>query len=98
MDSDYDMKKSTDGDMATALGSMQEAILKKMEEGFAALDIRIKALEEKANDNGLLIKPSDLQLFASSGAATMATELADTVTTSMRLPRTNLLQYSQQLP
>ena len=64
----------------------------------AALDIHIKALEEKANSDGLLIKPADLQPLASSGAATMATELADTATTSMGLPQKNLLQYSQQLP
>jgi hypothetical protein len=34
--------------MAAAIAAMQDTILKKMEEGFTTLLIRIKALEEKA--------------------------------------------------
>jgi hypothetical protein len=44
--------------MATAMATMQDAILKTMEEHFAALDIHIKALEEKAIGDGLMIKPA----------------------------------------
>jgi hypothetical protein len=60
MASDDEKKKSTDGEMATAMATMQDAILKKMEEGFAALEVRIKALEEKAIGDGLVIKPANL--------------------------------------
>jgi hypothetical protein len=52
MPSDYDKKKSTDGDMATTTATMQDTILKKMDEGFASLEKRIKALEEKAICDG----------------------------------------------
>jgi hypothetical protein len=95
-----DEKKATDGDMATTMATMQDAILKKMEEGFAALEVRILALEEKVIGDGLVIKPANLQPLASSGVAATLTapQLADTVTTSVGLPTTNLLQFSQQFP
>jgi hypothetical protein len=91
-------KKTTDGDVATALATMQESLLKRMEEGFAAIDIHIKALEEKAIGDGLMLKPANLQPLNSSGvtAGHMATEFVDTLTTSVGMPFTNLLQYSQQ--
>jgi hypothetical protein len=94
-----DEKKATDGDMAIAMATMQDAILKKME-GYAALEVRIKALEEKAIGDGLVIKPANLQPLASFGeAATLtAQQLADTITTSVGLPTTNLPQFSQQFP
>ena len=100
MASESDKKQATDGDMATAIAAMQEAILKKIEEGFAALDIRIKALEEKAIGDGLVMKPADLQPLTSSGvvATPMAAEVAESLTTLMGLPPTNLPQFSQQFP
>jgi hypothetical protein len=47
---------------------------------FAALAVRIKASEEKAIGDGLLIKPADLQMLASSSVVASLTymELADT--------------------
>jgi hypothetical protein len=59
MPSDDD-KKTTDGDTATAFATMQEALLKRMDDGFAAIDIRIKALEEKTIGDGLMLKPAGL--------------------------------------
>ncbi|KAM0884395.1 hypothetical protein ACQ4PT_030998 [Festuca glaucescens] len=67
-----DDKKTTDGDVATTLATMQESLLKRMEEGFAAIDIRIKALEEKAIGDDLMLKPADLQPLNSSGVTAVA--------------------------
>ena len=102
MASDAD-KKAADASMTVDFAAMQETLLKKMEKmeaGFAALDIRIKALEEKAIGDGLVLKPADLQPLAASGVAATPTaaEVAHTLTTSMGLPPTNLPQYSQQFP
>jgi hypothetical protein len=69
MASDDEKKKATNGEMATTMATMQDAILKKMEEGFAALKVHIKALEEKAIGDGLVIKPANFQPLASSGVA-----------------------------
>jgi hypothetical protein len=55
-----DDKKTTDGDTATTFATMQEALLKRMDDGFAAIDIHIKALEEKAIGDGLMLKPAGL--------------------------------------
>jgi hypothetical protein len=46
---------------------------REMEEGFAALEVRIKALEEKAIGDGLVIKPANLQPLASSCVAATLT-------------------------
>jgi hypothetical protein len=54
MASNDEKQKATDGDMATAMATMQDAILKKMDEDFAALEKRIEALEEKAIGDGVM--------------------------------------------
>jgi hypothetical protein len=63
---------------------MHDAILKKMDEGFATLVMQIKALEEKEISDGLMMKPANLQPLASYGVAKNLTtlQLADTLTTS----------------
>jgi hypothetical protein len=96
MPSDDD-NKIADGDTATAFATMQEALLKRMDDGFAAIDIRIKALEEKAIGGCLMLKPEGLQPMTSSGITVglTAMELADTLTTLVGMPALNLLQFSQ---
>jgi hypothetical protein len=56
-----------------------------MEEGFAAIDIRIKALEEEAIGDGLMLKPANLQPLNSSGvtASLTAAEFVDTLRPSL---------------
>jgi hypothetical protein len=46
--------------MATAMATMHDAILKKMDEGFATLVMQIKALEEMAISDSLMMKPANL--------------------------------------
>ena len=81
MASDAD-KKAADASVTVDFTAMQETLLKKMEAGFAAIDIHLKALEEKVIGDGLVLKPPGLQPLASSGvtAGLTATELSDTLT------------------
>jgi hypothetical protein len=44
----------------------RKLVIKMMEEGFAAIDILIKALEEKAIGDDLVLKAAGLQLLTSS--------------------------------